>query len=421
MARSASILKSEIMMIQTGIRFAAVVGFLLCQTVPSLSAGSSAGGMDIRAAWEIPPAPATFDAAPIQSFSPLIRALFFEGLPYRGKPTRVFAWMGIPAEAGNGPVPGIVLVHGGKGTAFEDWVKLWVDRGYAAIAMDTCGALPVPADADPRPRPEHAGPPGWGGFGQINESPSDQWAYHGVGAILAAHSLLRAQPGVDPARIGITGISWGGFLTCLAAANDPRFAFAAPVYGCGFLDRTVFSKRLRGEAGDASDRWMALWDPSHHLARVRAPMLWINGTNDGFFYPPAWQASHRLVPSKDRTLALLPNLPHNQQTASALKEVGVFADSIVRGGRPLPRFTSFVLEGGGFTARFEGRVERAEIVWTKDTGPWPKRKWQVQPVPVGSDTITANIPPEADFVFLNLIDEGGCTVSSEMAGPLVSE
>jgi hypothetical protein len=34
-------------------------------------------------------------------------------------------------------VPGIVLLHGGGGTAFESWVKLWVDRGYAAIAIDT--------------------------------------------------------------------------------------------------------------------------------------------------------------------------------------------------------------------------------------------------------------------------------------------
>lgn len=393
-------------------------GLLLCIAIAIATTGSAKASIAADVKWEIPPAPATFEASPIKPSSPLIKALFFEGLPYRGKPTRVFAWMGIPAEAGNGPVPGVVLVHGGKGTAFEDWVKLWVDRGYAAIAMDTCGALPVPADADPRPRHEHAGPPGWGGFGQINEPPSDQWAYHGVGAILAAHSLLRAQPGVDPTRIGVTGISWGGFLTCLAAAHDPRFAFAAPVYGCGFLDQTVFSKRLREEAGDAVDRWTALWDPSHHLAGVRVPMIWINGTNDGFFYPPAWQKSHRLVPPNLNTLSMLVNLRHGQEAGAVLKEMEVFADSIVRGGRPLPRIKSFMHKGEVLRVDFEGRAERAEIVWTKDLGPWPERRWQVASVPIEAHTVVASIPAEAHFAFLNLIDDRDCTVSSDMVGPL---
>ena len=34
-----------------------------------------------------------------------------------------------------------------------------------------------------------------------------------------------------------TGVSWGGYLTCIASSLDPRFAFAAPVYGCGALRR----------------------------------------------------------------------------------------------------------------------------------------------------------------------------------------
>ena len=42
--------------------------------------------------------------------------------------------------------------------------------------------------------------------------------------------LLRAQPDVDAARIGLTGISWGGYLTCITAGVDDRFRFAVPVY-----------------------------------------------------------------------------------------------------------------------------------------------------------------------------------------------
>lgn len=50
-----------------------------------------------------------------------ITPIFFEGPPYQGKPPRVFAWIGIP------PGEGKVLVHGGGGTAFRDWVKIWMD------------------------------------------------------------------------------------------------------------------------------------------------------------------------------------------------------------------------------------------------------------------------------------------------------
>ena len=71
-----------------------------------------------------------------------VKGLFFDGLPWKGKPTRVFAWVGVPKLEPGKKAPGIVLVHGGGGTAFEAWVRLWVGRGYAAIAMDTCGCVP---------------------------------------------------------------------------------------------------------------------------------------------------------------------------------------------------------------------------------------------------------------------------------------
>lgn len=71
-----------------------------------------------------------------------IGALFFEGIPYRGNKTRVFAYVGIPEVVNGNKLPGIVLVHGGGGTAFADWVEIWNNRGYAAIAMDLEGHVP---------------------------------------------------------------------------------------------------------------------------------------------------------------------------------------------------------------------------------------------------------------------------------------
>jgi hypothetical protein len=95
-----------------------------------------------------------------------MRAIFYDGLPWKKNPTRVFAFYGVPARKGADRLPAMVLVHGGDGTAFADWVKLWNDRGYAAIAMDTCGSVPSkgygePGGADNRPRHNFSGPPGW--------------------------------------------------------------------------------------------------------------------------------------------------------------------------------------------------------------------------------------------------------------------
>ena len=116
-----------------------------------------------------------FYEAPLFKY-PGMKSVFYEGLPYNGKPTRIFAWYGIPANATKKKkVPGIVLVHGGGGTAFGDWIRLWNSRGYAAIAMDTCGGVPAwseePHSKNLWPRHEHSGPAGWGNFPSPDSPP----------------------------------------------------------------------------------------------------------------------------------------------------------------------------------------------------------------------------------------------------------
>ena len=76
-----------------------------------------------------------------------VRSLYYEGEQFHGQPTRVFAYFASPAtldpKAAKGKhFPAVVLLHGGGGTAFRDWAKLWARRGYAAIAMDLAGHQP---------------------------------------------------------------------------------------------------------------------------------------------------------------------------------------------------------------------------------------------------------------------------------------
>ena len=62
------------------------------------------------------------------------KAIYFDALPYEGKSTRTYAWLGLP-ENTKTKVPGIVLVHGGGGSAFKEWVERWNKHGFAAISI----------------------------------------------------------------------------------------------------------------------------------------------------------------------------------------------------------------------------------------------------------------------------------------------
>ena len=80
-------------------------------------------------------------------------SLLYRGEPYGGKETSVFAYYATPGtlageDAAGKPLPAVVLVHGGGGTAFNEWARLWAKRGYAAIAMDLAGC-----GAERRPLP----------------------------------------------------------------------------------------------------------------------------------------------------------------------------------------------------------------------------------------------------------------------------
>lgn len=344
------------------------------------------------------------------------KAVFFEGLPWRGRATRVFAHYGLPELEPGKTCPAMVLVHGGGGSAFADWVQRWVARGYAAISMDTCGCI----SAGPKQshlRHEHGGPPGWGGFAAVDEPPQEQWTYHAVADVLLAHSLIRAFPQVDPARVGLTGISWGGYLTCIAAAADPRFRFAASVYGCGFLgDNSVWLPEFEKLGADRASRWLRLWDPSRYLPEATMPMLWVTGTND-FAYPPdSLQKSYRLPPG-ERTLCVRVAMDHGHGPGQRAPEIQAYADAMLGDGVPLARITGGGRTDGEAWVDFESvaMIERAELCFTCDAGAWQERKWETRPATVdhARARASASVPAGATVCYLNLIDERGLVVSGE--------
>jgi len=357
-------------------------------------------------------APASYPAEGFEE--PGVRALLYEGPSFRGKPTRVFAWVGLPEATPGERVPGMVLVHGGGGTAFAEWVRLWTERGYAAIAMDTCGCVPKGTYGSWE-RHEQGGPWGWGGFDQIDWPRTDQWTWQAAAQVILGHSLLRSLPEVDPERIGLTGVSWGGYLVSVVAGVDSRFRFVAPVYGCGYYLDTVFGGAVQGLGEERAARWMRWWDPSNYLQDAAMPMLWVTGTNDFAYWFPALQQSYRAAEGP-QTLCVTLRMPHGHGGPSEKPpEIKAFADSLFLGGAPLATIAGQGRDGATVWATYESptRVEKAELLYTKAEGEWPERLFEVAPATVEGGKVTATLPEGTTVWYLNVIDERGLTVSSE--------
>jgi len=345
--------------------------------------------------------------------------VYYEGEPFSGKPTRVFAYCARP-EKPQGKVPGMVLVHGGGGKAFAQWAALWAERGYAALAMDLAGCGP-----DGKRLPD-GGPPQDDNakFRDFTDAEAKgMWTYHAVAAVIRGHSLLASLAEVDPQRIGVTGISWGGYLTCIVAGVDGRLKVAVPVYGCGFLhENSVWLDRFARMKPNQRDRWVRHFDPSQYLPGVRCPILFTNGTND-FAYPlDSYRKSYRLVPGQV-DLRIEVRMPHGHPQGWAPKEIGLYVDSVLKGGDGLPRLgpmkTSDAESGeikvsAIFTAKVP--VTKGQIHWTHDTGPWQKRQWSSADAKIGGGRVEAELPAKRPIVYyLSVTDRRDAMVSTAHA------
>jgi len=347
----------------------------------------------------------------------LVQEVYFSGESFQGKPTRIFAYVARPAE-GQGPFPAMVLVHGGGGKAFHDWAEHWAKRGYVAIAMDTAGCGPKGRLSDGGPDQSDATK-----FRNFTEAETrEMWTYHAVAAVVLAHSLLLSLPEVDPHRIGLTGISWGGYLTCIVAGIDDRFKVAVPVYGCGFLgDNSYWSdKSLAAMNPDARKLWLRVFDPSAYVGAVRYPILFLDGSND-FAYPlDSFKKTSQLVPERFRHTSIILNMKHGH--IWTFGEVDGFVDSVLRGGKPLLALQRLKVKADLATARLSSSEPcRVELIYTFDGGPWQQRQWHTAEVACRNRNLRADLPKQRPLAFyLCATDERGLrtsTVVQELSAP----
>lgn len=260
-----------------------------------------------------------------------VQAYFLQSVDYNDAPTYVFAFVGIPSAATKDcPVPGIVLVHGGGGTAFADWVKMWNDKGYAAIAIDTEGRIPTASaslsthsnisfDSTKYHGPNNTS------YGDYAKPVSEQYLYHAIAGTIAANSFLSSFEQVDSKKIGLTGISWGGVIATNAAAYDDRFAFAAPVYGAVAMTGTA---GIFGTLYNMYPRCSVLWDNVEMLRNCRTPMLFVNWDGDPFFEVDA--TAKCASTAINGRMILIPELNHGHYQGANIQEIFTFANHVLK-------------------------------------------------------------------------------------------
>ncbi|HPF52511.1 MAG TPA: dienelactone hydrolase family protein, partial [Draconibacterium sp.] len=345
-----------------------------------------------------------------------VREILFEGPGYQGKATKVFAFYSNPDILKTGKnkgnkFPGVVLISGGDQDAMSEWVERWAYEGYAAITCDFGNNMRLPAGG-PTSSMELI-------YDSISKGPQAVRAYRTAAISVLAHSLLLSFPEVEKGKTAVTGISWGGFQTCIVSGIDNRFKAAAPVYGCAFHDEIIFKKYLDERmTPEGKALWMSKIDPKNYLIFSQCPTLFINGNKDGCFDIIPFDKTTKLIPEKNRHIRITPNMGHDHPAGWQPGEIAAFFNSIFNGGIPLPKITGFKKQAEIITFNYESALslKSANFWYSNDTIHInAERLWKSITAKISDGKIECSYPAEGflmGFLYVNDVMDLG--ISSEL-------
>jgi hypothetical protein len=108
-------------------------------------------------------------------------------------------------------------------------------------------------------------------------------------------------------------------------------------------------------------------------------------------------------------------MPHSHPDGWSPIEIGIYVDSILKDGRPLPSLERSERQGNRAVAGFTSTVPimRAEAHFAVATGPWNKRGWQSVSAVHTTDAVSAELPTTRPLVYyLSITDDRGAQVST---------
>ena len=368
-----------------------------------------------------------------------------------------YAFIAIPKVPGKHP--GILLLHGSGGSAEEEKAMAWALRGYVAIAPEMPGLYSPLTHGDLPMSKGYAD-----GRYSMQPDTTRSVIFDGMLSAMKALDLLRSLPEVDPARIGVCGVSWGGSMTtmvCGLAGDKVRAGFA--IYGCGFFDQGGWlggrpsptakpGSLAQNMTTEERARWLRDLDPGRRAPNMKAAFFLAAAANDFFGWPDAVQATLDAIPG-EKNHFFAPNNNHRamvpggtgfegiKQTPGAPKLIGSRAnwlamevpyfDYYLKGiGEPLPK-VSVQKTGDAHLARFHVAaphpLAKVEVYWAKAYPPQAstdpdllrkavlEREWIALPAAKTRDqTYEAKLPAEAVVWFALVSDQRPVTVSGDL-------
>ncbi|WP_353718876.1 S9 family peptidase [Dyadobacter sp. 676] len=187
--------------------------------------------------------------------------------------TRVQGWLIRPAgleETRKYPL--ILVIHGGPhnmfGHDFDERMHLLSAAGYAVVYIN--------------PRGSH-------GYGQtFSNGTLNNWGGGDYQDLMAGIDfVLNRNPWLDAEKLGVTGQSYGGYMTNRIITRTTRFKAAVTDGGLSnlvsFAGTSLYHSLMESEfGGRAFDRFDLLWEcsPLRNVARATTPTLFLHGETD---------------------------------------------------------------------------------------------------------------------------------------------
>ena len=230
-----------------------------------------------------------------------------ESVEWENEGFHVQGWLLLPAHYDPAKkYPLIVEVHGGPSSAV---LPRWPGMGYGPVpfsALDYFVLMPNPRGS-------------YGEGEKFTQANRKDFGYGDLRDILAGVDAVETKYSIDDHRVGLTGWSYGGFMTMFAVTQTHRFR--AAVAGAGISDWQSYY----GE--NQIDQWMIPFfgasvydDPAvyakmsaiNYIKNVTTPVLEVVGERDGECPAPQsfefWHALHDL--GKTTELVVYPDEGH---------------------------------------------------------------------------------------------------------------
>ena len=321
---------------------------------------------------------------------PGFKAMLVKGKGPNNTEAEFFAYYARPETTKDNPyLPGVVLTHGGGGTAYPEYIQDWVKKGFAVIAIDWYNRCPAPGIS------QYFGEgdgvkccktlkllPG----GVRNDIVAN------AANLVLAHSLLRSMPEVDNDRTVFVGLSWGSWYGAIVGAIDPRFNGIVEIY-----------------CGNAREESKAMIN-GRFLWLAKSPMWWITWTQDANVTPytsqRGWEECAKYSGHFTGT-----DIGHSHYGLK-YKSVERMAKFFTGSAAPLPMLGDCELKNGVLSAPIEREgLSRGAATLTYTLEPDPKsndlagkRSWKISGAKIEGDRVVAKLPKGARIAYLTLYE-----------------